>query len=218
MTKVYSIFYSFRDYDNAYKWNVLNESVNPTENGIIGAFFDKGKAQRMFDSINTNEFEEGEIEITLYESEDFDLHEFFKENGLVISDCTDKKGQIKDYVLSLISDFTNLHYSNLNYKVIEYGEEINPNAIIIEWEWVRHVGYARQLNNINYAYELGIETESDLITGNSDVTFRPNMSVLIDDASKYSPEELADVIWDELNSHDWRWNNDIDDLVNYFLD
>jgi len=85
------------------------------------------------------------------------------------------------------------------------GEEI-IGAIIVQWSYEKHVGYARNLKAIGIAGEYpfhNLKYESDLITGNEDSTFRDNFSVL------FSPEKAKTVteeeIYDELGSG-WKWN------------
>lgn len=86
------------------------------------------------------------------------------------------------------------------------GEEITG-AIVIQWSYEKYVGYARNLKAIGIAGEYpfhNLKYESDLITGNEESTFRPNLSVL------FSPEKAKEVteeeIYDELGSG-WKWNH-----------
>jgi hypothetical protein len=88
------------------------------------------------------------------------------------------------------------------------GKEI-IGSIIIEWSYEKYVGYCRNLLNIGIAGDYpfdDIKTESDLITGNEDSTFKSNYSVLLT-AEDVKNSELQTKIEDSLSSDSWKWNN-----------
>jgi len=85
-------------------------------------------------------------------------------------------------------------------------------AILIEWSYEKHPGYARNLLNIGVGGEhpfQNLRTESDLITGNEESTFRSNYSVLLTKEELMvcgNPDELYLLIEEELNKGHWKWN------------
>src|SRR5690606_19955023 len=84
-------------------------------------------------------------------------------------------------------------------------------AIIIEWNYEKYVGYARNLVAIGVA---GIhpfhnfKTEKDLISGNEESTIKSNYSVLlkIEEVEELEPEEIRELIEERLNEESWKWN------------
>lgn len=218
-TKVYSVHYSFRDADNWYNWSELNESTNPTYTENLKTFLDKESAEAFYDSYNENDEGEGAVEITLFESDLFDLNEFLLENDYEsVDDILDNDGSVLDYAVEQISNFTELYYSDLNSKTIEGGDynDISPDAVVVVWQWHRYIGYARTFKRIAYASQEGIETEKDLITGNSESTMGDNYSVIVDNADGYTDDELYQVIMEEMGDSSWKWNNNYERYVSEF--
>jgi hypothetical protein len=91
------------------------------------------------------------------------------------------------------------------------GKEITD-AIIIEWSYEKHPGYARNLLDIGvgggHPFWI-LEHEADLITGNEESTFRSNYSVLLTKEEVEvceTPEELEVKIFEELCEGHWKWN------------
>lgn len=218
-TKVYSINLSFRDADNWYNWAELNESINPTYTENLKTFLDKEKAEDFYNSFNENSEGEGAVEITLYESDSFDLNEFLMENDYEsVNDILDNDGSVLDYAVEQLDMITDLYYKDLDYKIIEGGSnnEISPDAVVVVWQWHRYIGYARTLKRISYAYQEDIESERDLITGNSESTSGYNYSVIVDNADGYTDDELYQVIMEEMGDSNWKWNNDYEPYVAEF--
>lgn len=110
-----------------------------------------------------------------------------------------------------------------------HGDDITD-SIVIEWNYEKYVGYARNLTNIgiagNYPFS-EVTYEDDLITGNEGSTFRSNYSVLLTADEVKNSVDLRSDIEEALNAGYWKWNhfknnpssafiNDqIDEIVNY---
>lgn len=83
-------------------------------------------------------------------------------------------------------------------------------AIIVKWSWETHVGYARKFHELSRGgYD---ETEEDLITGNEESLFRPNLSLVLwkEDIEGLTNEEIRDCLEEELllaTDNYWRWRN-----------
>lgn len=216
---IYTVFKSFRDADNAYSWNELNDSCNPTYSEVLKSFDDLEKAKVFFDTLNCNDEGEGEVEYTLFESSsDCDLDDAKKSVGYEDDeDIHEEDGSIFDNVIEYISK-SDLLYNDIDSKIFEErGKEISPNAVIAVWSWEKYVGYARNLHTIEYAKDMGIEDEAELSTGNKDMTFSKNLSVIIDDAEGMSEEKLYEAIMEELGNYEWKWNNNYDIIVSDFI-
>lgn len=79
-------------------------------------------------------------------------------------------------------------------------------SVIVVWAWDTHVGYAREFKELRLGrYD---ETEEDLITGNEDRIFRPNLEVVLEaeEVEGLTKEELKDKLEDALLG-DWKWRN-----------
>lgn len=205
VNKLYSINVSYWDDDHWYDWTVLNESVNPNYSEIEGIYIDEQSAMKAFDDFvakyNDDEFV---ADVTLYESTDMsdewnDLVEYFKSIDESIDEHIENGLLDKNYYDEL--DGSYLLYNDLKSETIEpkhHNDDINEDAIIIEWEWQKYVGYARKFKRIGRAWEFGIKTKFDLTTGNSERVFRSNLS---DFPSDITSEELLDEV------SDWKWTN-----------
>ena len=94
-----------------------------------------------------------------------------------------------------------------------------------EWSWEKYVGYARNLLNIGIAGQSpfhDFETETDLISGSEERTFRSNYSVLLTKEEISEAADLRDAAETELNRDYWKWNNfknnPLSENVQMFLD
>lgn len=211
VNKLYSIIARYWNSEDWYSWIVLDKSINPTDIERLGVYINKETAEKAFDDLIGNYIgEDLVLDAVLYESESV-IDQFEQLN----IDCVDinehiEDGKLDDEILSLID--TDLCYSDLRSETVEpkeFYKEIDPHSIVIRWSWHRYIGYARTFEKIGYAYEFGVETEFDLNTGNSESTFRPNLSLL--DAKTY--EEVIEEI------EGWKWNNVItmNQLVSLFF-
>tara|TARA_B100000953_G_C18012522_1_gene418434 strand:+ start:666 stop:1331 length:666 start_codon:yes stop_codon:yes gene_type:complete len=91
---------------------------------------------------------------------------------------------------------------------LEKGDAITG-AVIIQWSWEKHVGYARNLLQIGIAGTFPFhefERESDLLSGNEDSTFKPNYSVLLTASEVAQADDLKETVFNELNRGSWKWN------------
>lgn len=98
-------------------------------------------------------------------------------------------------------------------------------SIIIEWSWEKYIGYARNLIAIGIAGEFpfhNFETETDLISGNEERTFRSNYSVLLTKEEIEEAADLREAAENELNRDYWKWNhfshNPLSEKVQMFLE
>lgn len=120
----------------------------------------------------------------------------------------------EDFEFELVDIFKEFHcYSGFDITTEDVatndGEPITG-AIIISWSWEKYVGYCRNLEQVGKAGSWPfheVKTESDLITGNEDRTFRTNMSVLLTaEEVEQAGEDLEEVIKEALNESHWKWN------------
>ena len=89
---------------------------------------------------------------------------------------------------------------------IEFEGDSVADCIIVEWSYEKYVGYCRNIHELRYGYYN--ETESDLITGNEDRTYRHNLSVLVEatELVGLSDEEKIELILEKLSEYHWKWN------------
>jgi hypothetical protein len=88
---------------------------------------------------------------------------------------------------------------------VNEGESIEG-SILVYWNWEKYVGYARNLESIDYApYQM---TEKDLHPGNEDSRFKTNVSVLVDadELLDLTDCEKIELIQEKLESGTWKWN------------
>jgi hypothetical protein len=109
-------------------------------------------------------------------------------------------------------DFNNLpssdHYDTVYNGDYGSGESIE-NDIIVEWSWEKYPGYSRNRVALHYANYLNFKTESDLITGNEERTFRTNYSVLVkaSELEDLNDDEKRELVLEKLNDSIWKWNH-----------
>lgn len=126
---------------------------------------------------------------------------------ILISDFDeDEEFNLDDLIYKHLSYFE----SNEIYSTNEFTGKSIEGSIIIEWSYEKYVGYARNLINIGvggtYPFH-ELKTESDMITGNEERTFRSNYSVLLSkEEVKDSGDLLAERIMEELETSHWKWN------------
>lgn len=194
---VYTLKVSYRDPDNYYRWNTLSESTNPNSVETIGIFEDEDEARLAFKKFLEDYTGDDYAEVTLDKSDNiYDEFEEYKKSK--IEEKGTFNGIEEDFEDKIAGE---LLYEDVVFDVAEpksESEEIDENTIIIAWEWVRYIGYARKFKSINTAGELGIKTRYDLNTGNQD---RVGRELLGDFSKETTKEELLKDI------SDWKWTN-----------
>ena len=120
----------------------------------------------------------------------------------------------------------NLHENLVANLVIEKGEEHSGcychnfnfeqplrGAIVVVWQWVKYVGYARKCVEIRYAYDY----ETFICLTKKDKTFCNQMDIVMtaDEVAKSTNLEL-DLITKLHEERDWRWTNPSN--VDWFID
>lgn len=113
------------------------------------------------------------------------------------------------------SRLIDLYLENEIYKVFDNRKEIEviepkggniEDAIIVEWSWEKYVGYCRNFHGLRRGgYN---ETESNLVSGNEESTFKRNESVLLtkEETKGLTDEELHEAVREELFKNSWKWN------------
>ena len=112
-----------------------------------------------------------------------------------------------DLINSYFSD--DMEYlSDLSTQIdtIEFEGDSVADYIIVEWSYEKYVGYCRNIHELRYGYYN--ETESDLITGNEERTYRHNLSVLVEakELFELTDVEKIELILEKLNESHWKWN------------
>ena len=184
------VYYKVCAYDMEYQcksgWETIFSSL---ADKTIKYFYNVEHARNYYNELlNTININKTPIEVCLYESE------IYADDILEITSHDEIMELFED------TDFEVLESKQLfpDYKSIE-------GAIIVEWEWHKYVGYARNFK----ALEIGAhnETEEDLITGNEDYVFRTCKSLLMssEETKNKTDDELRGMLEDELFGKDWKW-------------
>lgn len=117
---------------------------------------------------------------------------------------------------NLETELNDINKTLIDIETIIYGDESRgrdiTGSIIIEWNYEKYVGYARNLTDIGIAGQSPFEKfnyENDLISDNEDRTFRSNYSLLIldEDLKDLASDEAEELIYEELNKSFWKWNH-----------
>lgn len=201
--KLYTIKCNYWSAGDWYKWNELNLSMDATDSEIIGIYMTKEGAEQAFNEIESDE--DFILDVTLYESIEFDMKEFLDEYDLTEDDMKDfSKSQWLEY----FTQWELLDYDVYTKTIEHESPQLHGDEIIVAWEYYRYVGYAQRFKDIYTADELGFKCEDDLATGNEESTFRTNYSMLInhEEISEIKPEDLEDEILNRMR--DWKWTHD----------
>ena len=104
----------------------------------------------------------------------------------------------------LIREYYNIHDGNIKEDRKRYGYESLHGDILIEWNWERYIGYARNFRSIRYGRE--DETEADIFDG-EDKVFHPYTTILLkhNDIDGLTDEEVNNRIIEELCNDKWCW-------------
>lgn len=129
-----------------------------------------------------------------------ELYRLGKEDVLDITDY--------DSMISLLGGYSD--WVEIDSSVIKPEWKPIKDAVIVKWSWETHVGYARKFHELRRGWY--DETEEDLITGNEDSCFRPNLSLVLwkEDIEGLTNEEIRDRLEEELllaTDNYWRWRN-----------
>lgn len=113
----------------------------------------------------------------------------------------------QDFELAYLDDYKqyNIESETVFEGTENTGEDLEG-AVVVVWNYEKHVGYARNFESVRFA-SAG-ETEASLVTGNEDRTFSSNQSVLLTAAEvkELQGEELLNAVMDELSKPGWKWN------------
>lgn len=107
---------------------------------------------------------------------------------------------LANYGYEYFSNYNEEQYELPNY---EYGESIDGCVVAI-WSWEKHVGYARNLHEVRFAYN--DETKGDL--AKKDETFARQMDILLttEEVSEAGDCLLETIIEKLEEDKDWKWN------------
>lgn len=90
-------------------------------------------------------------------------------------------------------------------------------ALLVEWNWERYIGYARNINCIR----LGMYSETEEICCKEDMVFRPQVDVLCtaEELDGLSPEQERDLVEERLQEdyRDWRWTRQAESYIRHYL-
>ena len=122
----------------------------------------------------------------------------------------DEKDMVAAYIIEQPVDFEEVECANYNF------DQTLDGAILVFWSWERHIGYARKLIDVRFAYH----DETEAILAKQDRTYVTQCDVLLTaDEVKNAGEYLREAVRKELeDKHDWRWRNPsfIDTLIEQF--
>lgn len=190
---VYNVMVIEAEYDSDNSsWNY----VNPVEED--NRFFYKlDEAERYYESLKHN-YELLSLDVP-HSIEFVELYRLDKEDVLDITDYESMMDLLQEH-----NDWEEIDSCTIypKWKSIE-------GAIIVKWSWEPHVGYAREFHELRRGWY--DETEENLITGNEDSCFRPNLSLVLwkEDIEGLTNAEIRDCLEEELlsNRDNWRWSN-----------
>lgn len=116
----------------------------------------------------------------------------------------------EEFELSELDNYREYHgdYETIFEGSTYEGDNIEG-SIIVEWSWEKYTGYCRNLLNIGIAGEYPFwefKHESDLTTGNEEITFKSNYSVLLTSKEVEDCDDLKEAIEEALASDSWKWN------------
>ena len=121
-----------------------------------------------------------------------------------------EKGMVAGYIAENVDDYEPVECANYNF------DQSLEGAILVFWYWERHIGYARKLTDVRYAY--GGETEAMLVK--RDRTYVEQCDILLTaDEVRDAGDALREVVRQKLeDGRDWRWSNPslIDMLIEQF--
>lgn len=142
------------------------------------------------------------LDITGMESiEDFDeaLRTPYSDNIWTKNYGEDEKDMVADYIVGQADDFEEVECANYDF------DKTLDGAILVFWSWERHIGYARKLIDVRFAYH----DETEAILAKQDRTYVTQCDVLLTaDEVKSAGEELREAVRQELeDKRDWRWQN-----------
>ncbi len=169
--------------------------VNPVEEDDR-FFYKLDEAERYYESLKHN-YELLSPSVP-HSVELVELYHLYKEDVLDITD---------ESMMDLLREHND--YEEIDSCIIYPKWKPIKDAVIVKWSWEPYVGYARQFHELSRGgYD---ETEEDLITGNEDRRFRPNLSLVLwkEDIEGLTNEEICDRLEEELlaNYDYWRWRN-----------
>lgn len=164
------------------------------------------------------------FEVSIYQDKESALADYNKKRESAIKDV-DYGWEVHLYVIELtystdeIEDITSYEslqenakdrYESSYCEVIPYqGYEDLAGGIILTWCWEPYVGYAREFRYIERESSYSDRTTEDLITGNDNRTFRPNLSLILtgEQIEGLEGEDLKDAIIEAVYDFDHRWSN-----------
>lgn len=182
-------------------------SMNPSGGEILGVFVSRELAQEAMKGIPADE--DFTQDMTIYESEPFNLDKFMKDYDLTLYDI--QLFYYENWRVYFDRDF--MKYKPVDGLTIEQeSKKLQGDEIIVEWSYYRYVGYARKFHEIYTAEDLGFEKETDLATGNEESTYRKNFSILLthEEVEGITEKELEEKILERLKDGSWKWTYDSD--------
>ncbi len=205
--KLYTLVCNYWNAGDWYNYTVNNRSMNPSGCEILGVFPSLELAQEAMKGIP--EDEDFTQDMTIYESEPFNLDKFMKDYDLTVYDI--QLFYYENWRVYFDGDFMKHHPVDV-LTIEQNSKELQGDEIIIEWSYYRYAGYARKFHDIYTAEELGFEKETDLATGNEESTYRKNFSILLthEEVEGLTEKELEGKIMEALEDGSWKWTYDSD--------
>lgn len=122
------------------------------------------------------------------------------EYSLEVDDIVDLEDDMDSYQFDVQTVYSGDMYEGKNIE----------GSIIVQWSYEKFVNYARNFLDIGIAGKYPFDTiknEVDLITGNEERTFRPNLSILMTAEEVANSDILFEDINEELSNGYWKWND-----------